>query len=638
MAAEVGICRCEKVRTRAALSGRDAHNARRRAVVNADPTRSSLNENLRPDLPADPLAAFDQVHEELGHPKLRKNGVLAIEYVVTYSPTAAARIDAHEWAAKCLHFVEDRHGRTNVLSAFLHLDEKTPHVHVLAVPAFAGAIVVGPYMGSRGALRRLQDDFHKQVSSCFGLARTGDNPTGRAHILPAKLRAASEAQTAELKLAIHDLETAANVPAINIEPEPVSVTVMVTSAGRQAYADRLAAKAAQQVKEATATILSNARSIIVRWHEQHRDLLIFHQELRAMKSNQAAILRDIDLRIVAESILGFAGRPEGPSTVWDCDSHKLVITGCKFKDFKQDQHGLGGGAIDLVMFLLSCDCAHALRVLAGLKPDDVRGAARVHFMQRANHEAEAALQEPYRLSFTELLQRHAAPIAAKLHIVRQYLHQARCLSLSAIDQLIVAGDLWANRHGSCVFAHRNAKGDITGCTVRASVGDFRQCLGDKTNSWFRIGSPFGTAKRLILTESPIDTLSYAELNPLAPDVAVISTAGQTCADPLVAFGHPLLLSQDNDRSGEEQAAAFATAAQGAHLRAQRLLPTIGKDWNEYLIQKIHEQRRTESLLRGANQTIAGTTRLGDPKACRDLGGIHCISGSDLPKDAHQLHH
>lgn len=75
--------------------------------------------------------------------KIRCDAPVAIEYMITASPEAMARLSAEErkqYFAECLSFVEARHGTRNRLSTVLHLDETTPHLHMLVFPEREGKL------------------------------------------------------------------------------------------------------------------------------------------------------------------------------------------------------------------------------------------------------------------------------------------------------------------------------------------------------------------------------------------------------------------------------------------------------------------------------------------------------------------
>lgn len=105
--------------------------------------------------------------------KIRRDAPVAIEYMITASPEAMARLSKQEqeqYFAESLNFVEARHGTRNRLSAVLHLDETTPHLHVLVFPEREGKLDAKSFF-KLPALTAMQDEFAVKVGRQFGLER-----------------------------------------------------------------------------------------------------------------------------------------------------------------------------------------------------------------------------------------------------------------------------------------------------------------------------------------------------------------------------------------------------------------------------------------------------------------------------------
>lgn len=105
--------------------------------------------------------------------KIRCDAPVALEYMITASPEAMTRLSKQEqerYFAECLSFVEARHGVGNRLSAVLHLDETTPHLHMLVFPEREGKLDAKSFF-KLPALTALQDEFAIKVGKQFGLER-----------------------------------------------------------------------------------------------------------------------------------------------------------------------------------------------------------------------------------------------------------------------------------------------------------------------------------------------------------------------------------------------------------------------------------------------------------------------------------
>lgn len=73
--------------------------------------------------------------------KIRSDAVVAIEYLLTASPEFFETGPKYErdkrlksWCDSQLEFLKKKHGADNIMCAYLHLDEKTPHIEAYILP------------------------------------------------------------------------------------------------------------------------------------------------------------------------------------------------------------------------------------------------------------------------------------------------------------------------------------------------------------------------------------------------------------------------------------------------------------------------------------------------------------------------
>lgn len=95
----------------------------------------------------------------------RKNAVLGIEYLVSASPEffdeSKNNYCTQGYFTEALRFINERHGKDNVISYTVHMDEMTPHAHIVVVPIDQkGKLNCREYLGGREKLSQLQDDFY----------------------------------------------------------------------------------------------------------------------------------------------------------------------------------------------------------------------------------------------------------------------------------------------------------------------------------------------------------------------------------------------------------------------------------------------------------------------------------------------
>jgi hypothetical protein len=106
-----------------------------------------------------------RVLKEQGKP-LRKNGVLAIEYVI--SLRSGTKVITSEYFPAVVDWLEDYLG-SPIISAVVHLDEANPHIHVLVLPLRNGRMIGSELVGHKGDLARLKQSHYKCVGQHFGL-------------------------------------------------------------------------------------------------------------------------------------------------------------------------------------------------------------------------------------------------------------------------------------------------------------------------------------------------------------------------------------------------------------------------------------------------------------------------------------
>ena len=128
-------------KAKGADSGMSAHIERTIQPKNADPTRTHLNRELIqfPDGVRSRTAAIQHRLNTAGlKRKIGKNQVQAIRIVLTGTHADMEQIDQtgrlDGWCQDNLDWLRKTYGADNVVSAVLHMDEETPHIHATIVP------------------------------------------------------------------------------------------------------------------------------------------------------------------------------------------------------------------------------------------------------------------------------------------------------------------------------------------------------------------------------------------------------------------------------------------------------------------------------------------------------------------------
>lgn len=126
-------------------SGMSAHIERTITPKNADPSRTHLNRELIPfpdGVQSRTVAIQHRLDAANLKRKIGKNQVRAIRALLTGSPEDMKRIQEEgrldEWCNDNLKWLRTTFGKENVVSAVLHMDETTPHIHATLIPIVTG--------------------------------------------------------------------------------------------------------------------------------------------------------------------------------------------------------------------------------------------------------------------------------------------------------------------------------------------------------------------------------------------------------------------------------------------------------------------------------------------------------------------
>lgn len=132
--------------------------------------------------------------------KLRSDAVYMNSYVLTSDgaffenlPPSAEK----EFFTDCVKFFADKYGAENIISAVVHKDETTPHLHLNLVPITNGKLC-SKDLYDRKKLSELQTEFHEVVGKKWGLER-GKFGSQAKHIKAAEHKAKKIVEDAEKK-------------------------------------------------------------------------------------------------------------------------------------------------------------------------------------------------------------------------------------------------------------------------------------------------------------------------------------------------------------------------------------------------------------------------------------------------------
>ena len=175
------IVRNEKL-TRAEVNGKCTHNDRKAKChtnKDIDPTRTPLNYYIKKNNYTY-TKEFDKLRKEqnlAGH--LRENSIIMCQMIFTSDQEFFDKIGEQEtkrYFDECYKFMCNytNLGEKNVISAVVHLDERTPHLHLMFVPVVhikdkdgsaIEKICARDFWKGRDSYRKLQDAYFEHVKS-----------------------------------------------------------------------------------------------------------------------------------------------------------------------------------------------------------------------------------------------------------------------------------------------------------------------------------------------------------------------------------------------------------------------------------------------------------------------------------------
>ena len=196
------IMRTEK-RKRTDLSGIQRENDRTATEYNnrVEPGMDILNVSL---VQSDNWMQDIQQEIDRAGAHTQSNSVVALDTIYTASPEffqGKTNAENDKFFEDCLRFHQQRFG--HVISAVIHYDETTAHMHVISVPLTRdGRLSARDVIGNRTQMRRAQTEFYEQVGRGYGLERgvQQDGPEKAQHITAQEHRLREVKQEAQREL------------------------------------------------------------------------------------------------------------------------------------------------------------------------------------------------------------------------------------------------------------------------------------------------------------------------------------------------------------------------------------------------------------------------------------------------------
>lgn len=178
----------------------EAHHERTKEAYKSNPDIDPGRTHLNYHLARSKCSYRNNILEHIQRvgAKRRKDSVVMQDCLVTATPEWLKGLSAEEQSAYLNHayaFFCEKVGEENIVSAVVHLDEATPHLHLCFIPLTKdGRLSSKEVVGGPKGLVKWQDDFYKHMSQRYPSLDRGipARVTHRKHIPVFMFKAADE--------------------------------------------------------------------------------------------------------------------------------------------------------------------------------------------------------------------------------------------------------------------------------------------------------------------------------------------------------------------------------------------------------------------------------------------------------------
>ena len=201
------VCHMEKFSEKD-IQGIGIHNERKTENSkneDIDYSRTPENTELHEELNSSYIAKVNKIIDNgyTSDRKIRENTVKMVSFVVSASPDYINNLEKSEqekYFKESYNYLAEKVGKSNIVSAKVHYDEKTPHMHFCSVPLTKDGRLSAKELFDRNALKEIQNNLHTHLKSKgFDLVK-GEKKEKVKHLDSHKFKAQ------EIKSAILEIE------------------------------------------------------------------------------------------------------------------------------------------------------------------------------------------------------------------------------------------------------------------------------------------------------------------------------------------------------------------------------------------------------------------------------------------------
>lgn len=220
--------------------------------------------------------------------KVRKDAVLMCSFVVGSDGAFFKNLSLQEqrqFFVDCTRFFAEHYGEGNIISAVVHTDETTPHLHLNLIP-IAGGRLCAKKLFDRKALTALQTDLYREVGAKWSLQR-GKEGSQAKHLSTAEFKAKKIVEQARGEVdsiiaeADHKAERKVRIAQIHAD-------------GILSQAEQTAEKAKQQAQEYLDGIVQSVEA--VRNKPTPKRKRQAEEELSALRTENAALRQSLNIK------------------------------------------------------------------------------------------------------------------------------------------------------------------------------------------------------------------------------------------------------------------------------------------------------------------------------------------------------
>ena len=186
----------------------EAHNERTKETYASNPDINTelSKHNFHPVIPDGKYRDIsNRIIREAGC-QVRKDSVTTVEVLITASPEffeKKSRKEVKEFFDYAVEFMKSKQNPNTYISAVVHVDEKTPHMHLCFVPITPdGRLSAKEIIGNKKRLTLWQDEFWSYMVKKYPDFERGESAslTGRTHIPPRLFKQAARLNRQKDKL------------------------------------------------------------------------------------------------------------------------------------------------------------------------------------------------------------------------------------------------------------------------------------------------------------------------------------------------------------------------------------------------------------------------------------------------------